>query len=701
MGILKAFDPVEDLYEIVYDDYAAEELTWSDLQKLMRASGDTVTAPAATEPRISEDADPRSIPEAIQSQKDLMSKNASHPETRPLKVKTPVRHVREHPAPRNQDAVGPTSLVGSHESVGTNGKGVKSGYSSEASSDAQSISVDGERIVATKTRDGQALIRPKPSPGKPRDIRQSPRLKSPNKDVGMENYVPSSNSESSDSDDDFLAELRGPKKRKRKVPDKKAVPVKRLNVVRSSSLQSYFTRDKVATATAVKERDPTRPLCDGRLDECDRETAEDITWSTPVSPTHGVQKKRKSPAGKGGMDVWVHVGRIREGLHTKYARRNANLLPYTHACYHCGATLALGWSKKNGDGDRLPEGCWQTTIVHRHLRVCGMLPREVYDQLTQQTDDLKKVKLEKGVLRNTQVAMPIKLTGGEVVFSRTMDADIRQAAKVAIARTIMYSQTKLPDHYLDCPFEKDKQRLLYKAGFDDATMGKTDSSDYPTLGSRAVADYVESEDALQRAYGRVWAKELDEASSGNPHSQVQSDLVTLSDRGKWQSIGHTDVCPIAGIPFTVATGFRHVDDKKNDTCAVDMEQQSQRFFGRKQLAVAHSIVTDVGAFGVGAEVVREYPFGTQLHRDKCMMHQMSKVIGFGALSYGYKDGKGGELHHCPQIAAFNADFRSLEICFRRQDNAEILSLAARELGMADLRCDIAFRPLLCCCLVLF
>ncbi len=54
----------------------------------------------------------------------------------------------------------------------------------------------------------------------------------------------------------------------------------------------------------------------------------------------------------------------------------------------------------------------------------------------------------------------------------------------------------------------------------------------------------------------------------------------------------------------VATGFRHVDDKKNETCALDMELQSQRFFGRKQLAVAHSIVTDVDAFGVGAEVVR-------------------------------------------------------------------------------------------------
>ena len=94
-----------------------------------------------------------------------------------------------------------------------------------------------------------------------------------------------------------------------------------------------------------------------------------------------------------------------------------------------------------------------------------------------------------------------------------------------------------------------------------------------------------------------------------------------------------------------------------------MEEQAQRFFGRKQLAVAHSIVTDVGAYGVGGELVRDYLFGTQLHRDKCMMHQMSKVIGFGALSYGYKDGSGGNLHQCHQLSDFNDDFRSLELCF--------------------------------------
>jgi hypothetical protein len=153
---------------------------------------------------------------------------------------------------------------------------------------------------------------------------------------------------------------------------------------------------------------------------------------------------------------------------------------------------------------------------------------------------------------------------------------------------------------------------------------------------------------------------------------------------------------MAGIPFTVNTGFRHVDDKTNETCAVDMEEQAQRFFRKRQLAVAHSIVIDVGAFGVGAEAVREHPFGTQLHRDKCMMHQMSKVIGFGAMSYGYKDGKGENLHACPQITAFNEDFRSLELCFRRQDNnAELLSATARELGTANLRCKSQFNITRC------
>ncbi len=329
MGTLNAFDPVEDFYEIVYDDEDVEELTWTDLQKLLRASGDTVTAPAAAPPLCSEESMPMSLPVAMQLQKDLMSKVAFDP------VKA---------------ALCP---VVSKESKGDNGKGVRFGYSSGSSSDAHSLSVDGERIVATKTRARKKQVQPEKSSVKTQAPRQLLRHKGPEKALANELYIPDS-SESSSSDEDFLAPMRGPPKKKRQVATKKAVVDKSLNVVRSTSLQSYFTRDKVATipagaattTTSTKERDPSRPLCDGRLDECDRETADDISWSTPVSPTHGALKKRKSPAGKGGMDVWVHVGRIREGLHSKYARRNANLQPYTHACYHCGATLALGWSKK-------------------------------------------------------------------------------------------------------------------------------------------------------------------------------------------------------------------------------------------------------------------------------------------------------------------------------------------------------------------
>ncbi len=41
VGTIIAFDPVQDLYEIRYDDDDVEELTWVDLNKLLRLSGDT------------------------------------------------------------------------------------------------------------------------------------------------------------------------------------------------------------------------------------------------------------------------------------------------------------------------------------------------------------------------------------------------------------------------------------------------------------------------------------------------------------------------------------------------------------------------------------------------------------------------------------------------------------------------------------
>jgi hypothetical protein len=58
-------------------------------------------------------------------------------------------------------------------------------------------------------------------------------------------------------------------------------------LVKSTSVQSYFLpqRAPVATRPAVTAtRDPSRPICDGLLDPSDRETAQDMSWSTPISP---------------------------------------------------------------------------------------------------------------------------------------------------------------------------------------------------------------------------------------------------------------------------------------------------------------------------------------------------------------------------------------------------------------------------------
>jgi hypothetical protein len=156
VGTLTAFDPVEDLYEIVYDDADVEELTWTDLHKLLRASGDTVTAPAAAPPVGREESIPMALTVAIQLQKDLMSKVAFDP------VKA-----------ASQVAFDPVKDFDVKEAKVDNGKGVTSGYSSDASSDAHSVSVDGERIVAAKTRGKKKHVSPEESTVKTQAPRQS------------------------------------------------------------------------------------------------------------------------------------------------------------------------------------------------------------------------------------------------------------------------------------------------------------------------------------------------------------------------------------------------------------------------------------------------------------------------------------------------------------------------------------------------
>ena len=195
--------------------------------------------------------------------------------------------------------------------------------------------------------------------------------------------------------------------------------------------QYYKAKVKVEVREDV-DVDPTLPKLDGFLDCVDRESKVDIGWSTPVSPKHGAQKKRKSSSiSRNGIDVWSSMGRIKEELHEKYSRKGSNMAGYTHACFHCGACVAAGWSKRDSKtGTRLPGGSWQTTVPLRHLRICEHLPDPISTKLVAIDKEKKKIKVEGCAAVAAGAAMPLKLKGGDVVFSKSIQCDTREAVKV-------------------------------------------------------------------------------------------------------------------------------------------------------------------------------------------------------------------------------------------------------------------------------
>jgi hypothetical protein len=279
------------------------------------------------------------------------------------------------------------------------------------------------------------------------------------------------------------------------------------------------------------------------------------------------------------------------------------------------------------------------------------LPAAAAEKTHAKDSRAKGEKEEIHLLKAGSTAMPLKLKEGEVVFSASLVPDTVAAAKVAIARCIMYSKTKLPETLTECPFEREKLRLVFKAGHEAALNGKS-ADEYPFLHAKNVSEYIDAEVNIMYAYGKHWANKLEEATKGNPHAQVQSDIVTLADRMPRQSIGHYSVCPVTNKEMVVASAFRQVLDKSNKVCAKDMEEQCWKFFGRKQLHFAHSIVTDVGAFGLGAALEVPYDGQYTLVKDKCMMHQTGKFCAFGMGTYGYKDGSGNDAFPCQQLPCF-------------------------------------------------
>ena len=428
------------------------------------------------------------------------------------------------------------------------------------------------------------------------------------------------------------------------------------------------------------EENPLEPRREGYLDVEDRRDRHDFTWSM-VDPQHHLQKNKRIKGANADVEfgVWPHVKFVKTSLlQGKYKRRFFKR-PWVHGCVYCGKLIATGWSIMVGPlGNKTnhpTKGAWQSSKVLDHLRSCDSLPNEVSDRIHKKTVSSKMKKEEDGIMQAASTAMPLKMEGGDVVFSSSLTPDTVAASKVAMARCIMYGKTRLPETIVECPFEREKLRLVFKAGHEAALNGKS-VEDYPFLHAKNVGDYVESEFNVMKALGKHWGNNLDAATQGNPHAQVQSDIVTLADRMPRQSIGHYSVCPRTNKELVVCTGFREVLDKTNPVCAEDMESQCLKFFGRKQLEVAHSIVTDVAAYGLGGTLEVPYDGAYTLVKDKCMMHQTGKLCSFGMGTYSYKDGRGNDAFPCPQLKSFNLDFANLEKMYRTKQNSRDLTQAA-------------------------
>jgi hypothetical protein len=378
---------------------------------------------------------------------------------------------------------------------------------------------------------------------------------------------------------------------------KKIVTLARVMMQRSDSVESYFRpAGHVRNVVEVPDcdrgefHDPNKPLLDGWLDLVDRKDRHDLSWSM-VNPQGDFKKKARI---KGLNEVrefgaWSHVAFIKTELVEGKYKRPMYRRPWVHGCIHCGRLIATGWSVMVGEpGNKQnhpTKGAWQSSKVLDHLRVCQSLPEEFAQKLHNRDAGIKKIKQETGIQCAAGTSMPLKLGGGEVVFSSTLLPSTEAAARVAIARCIMYSSTRLPDTTVECPYEREKLRLVYKAGHEAALNGRTDT-EYPYLHRKNVGDYIASECNVMYAYGQHYGNLLAERAKGNLHSQVQSDIVTLADRYPRQSIGHYSVRPRTEQEMVICTGFNQVLDKSNAVCAKDMEDQAMTFFKRKQLHVA-------------------------------------------------------------------------------------------------------------------
>ena len=256
-------------------------MTWPDLNKLLRTSGDSITAPHACPPAFEEQPIRMSPAAALASQRNIMSSRVYG-----LQI-------------GNVGATTVTRDLGALREL--------QGYSSPSDSET----VIGVNITAANERSPCSSRNSPRAHPEPRSVKEHASSESDSNDNAgdEEDYSPDQQLQPSPSPAKRRSLRRSPTPAKQRSLRRSPSPAKRpkMKLVKSTSLQSYFLPNRGAgatrAATTVATRDPSRPICDGQLDPCDRETAEDISWSTPVSPLYGGVKKRKSPSGRGIIDV--------------------------------------------------------------------------------------------------------------------------------------------------------------------------------------------------------------------------------------------------------------------------------------------------------------------------------------------------------------------------------------------------------------
>ena len=80
------------------------------------------------------------------------------------------------------------------------------------------------------------------------------------------------------------------------------------------------------------------------------------------------------------------------------------------------------------------------------------------------------------------------------MFQHGLGNDGREHAKIAIARSVMFSSHYIPDRFLDDVFNKDQQRQMYRAGYEAAMRAKrgiaVGMKDFSTINRSNLNPYI-------------------------------------------------------------------------------------------------------------------------------------------------------------------------------------------------------------------